>query len=377
MASRTKAVTKKRISRTWPANLSARLTKLRQKMADEGLDGLLISHPPDIQYLTGFSGEDSWALVTGRNVIILSDSRFEEELSVRHKYARAIMRKGAIAEALGPVVEKAKLQRMGIQADHLSVAARRAIAKQTGAKTLKEISGWMLHQRAVKDADEVRLIERAVAIQEQAFAQLLDELKPGMTEQQIAALLEYQMRSLGADGPSFNTIIAVGPNGSIPHYRPGPVKLQGNMSLLIDFGARYQGYCSDMTRVISLGRMSPKLAEIYDVVREAMLAAIDAIEPGKALKDVDEVARRIIKKAGYAKQFGHGLGHGIGLEIHEAPRLSNKAEGVLEVGHVVTVEPGIYLPGVGGVRLEDDVLVTERGRRNLCSLPTDRKSAMI
>jgi Xaa-Pro aminopeptidase len=362
-------------SAPWPDHLHARLLRLRQQLRKLQLDALLINHPPDIQYLTGFSGEDSWALVTRTQVIALSDRRFEEELADHHPYVRAVMRPASLAEALEPVARSVK--RLGVQAEHLSLSARKSIVKHRGSKRLVETQNVVLDLRAVKDTHEISLIQQAVRIQEQAFAELLRVLKPGMMERQIAALLEYRMRELGADEAAFKTIVGADANASIPHYRPAGAKMKKNGIVLIDFGARVGGYCSDMTRVVALGKMPPKIKEIYQVVRAAHQAGIEAIGPGVSLPDVDKAARQVIEDAGYGKQFGHGLGHGIGLEIHEAPRLSNKATGKLEPGHIVTVEPGIYLPGIGGVRLEDDVLVTATGRRNLCSLPTDLDSAII
>ena len=203
-------------------------------------------------------------------------------------------------------------------------------------------------------------------------------LKPGQHEAELAAFLEYRVRALGADGVSFPTIVAADANAALPHAIPGRRKLKAGSSVLIDWGARFGGYCSDMTRVVALGKMKPKVREIYQIVLDAQLAAIDAIKPGVRQVDVDRVARDVIDQAGYGEQFGHGLGHGLGLDIHEAPRLSPLAgDGVLQPGHVVTVEPGIYLPGQGGVRIEDDVLVTERGHRVLTDLPKTLESAII
>lgn len=346
-------------------------------MATRDLDAMLLSLPVDIQYLTDFCGEDAWAVVTHRAVTLLSDTRFAEELSVDHPYARAVIRTGSLADELLKVVDGAKIKRLGIQAEHISVLERQQIAKAITAKRIVHTDGWLVEQRAVKDEQEIATIQKAIAIQQKAFKQTLTEIKPGMTEMKVAARLEFNMRQLGAQEPSFQTIVGAGPNSSIPHYTPAQAKVRKNQPLLIDFGARYNGYCSDMTRVVCLGRFSPKINEIYNIVRDAMLAAIDAIAPGVPLKDVDAKARKLIAKTGYAKQFGHGLGHGIGLEIHESPRLSPKSDGLLQPGQIVTVEPGIYLPGIGGVRLEDDILVTQSGHKNLCSLPTATESAMI
>jgi Xaa-Pro aminopeptidase len=368
---------KKKSSRRWPDHLSDRLRRLRGRMAEQKLDALLINCPQDIRYLTGFSGEDSWALITGRNVVILSDRRFEEELSADAPYARALMRRKSLAQELGKLVQGQRVRKVGFQAEHLTVAGRRAIVKHIAASKLRETSGWLLQLRSIKTAEELPPLRKAIDIQQRALKQTLRRIRPGMTEKRVCAMLEYAMRELGADGPSFGTIIAAGANSSIPHYRPGDVKIKSRSPILIDFGALYRGYHSDMTRVVAFDAFPRKIAEIYQIVREAQQAGIEAIRPGVPLKDVDAAARKVIQKAGYGRQFGHSLGHGIGLEIHEEPRLSWLSTGELEPGHVVTVEPGIYLPGIGGVRLEDDVLVTERSYRNLCSLPTDLESAII
>jgi Xaa-Pro aminopeptidase len=254
---------------------------------------------------------------------------------------------------------------------------RNALKKQLGAKALVEVEDGMLNQRAVKDQSEIRTIRQALSIQQRAFEQTLDIIKPGMTEIEIAGYLEYCMRSLGAEGTSFPTIVAVDANGALPHYQPAGKKLKRGSTLLIDWGAQYKGYCSDLTRIVALGSMKPQVREIYDITLEAQQAAIEAIRPGVSLTEVDRAARDHIKRAGYGKQFGHGLGHGIGLDVHEQPTLSPRSEGELEPGHVITVEPGIYLPGVGGVRIEDDVAVTARGAKVLSDLPKTRTSAII
>lgn len=368
---------KRAVNRGWPAHLLKRLDKLRRRLADDKLDALLLSCPMDVRYATGFPGEDSWAVVLPQSVVILSDRRFEEELS-HLRYCRVKIRsKTSLSEELGKVVKQARVKRLGLQAEHVTLSQRAAIARQVGAKRLKPVGGWLLEQRAIKDDHEVALLRKAVRIQEQAFEALKRQIKPGLTESHVAGLLEFEMRQRGAAGPSFPLIVGAGANGSIPHYMPGNVKLKNNSTVLIDFGALYEGYHSDMTRVLALGRMPRKLAEVYKIVEESQRAGIEAIGPGVSLKDVDAAARKVIVKAGYGKQFSHSLGHGIGLQIHEEPRLSSKAKGELKPGHVVTVEPGIYLPGIGGVRLEDDILVTARGRQNLCTLPTDIGSAMI
>ncbi len=313
----------------------------------------------------------------GSQVFILSDFRFEEQVQRKAPHAKLILRQGPMTEALKKLIDQRQIEKLALQAEHITLSQRKALAKKLGARRLVEFDDGLLKQRAVKDADEIKAIQKALRIQEQAFTQTLDFIGSGQSENEITAYLEYRMRALGADGVSFPTIVAVDANASLPHAVPGKKKIKQGSSLLIDWGARYGGYCSDLTRVVALGRMAPKIREIYQIVLDAQLAAIDAIRPGVPMKDVDRVARDHISEHGYGDRFGHSLGHGIGLDIHEQPTLSSRSEGELEPGQIVTVEPGIYLPGIGGVRIEDDVLVTERGRRVLSRLPKTLESAII
>lgn len=258
-----------------------------------------------------------------------------------------------------------------IQAEHMTVAVRRRLAKAIGAARLVETTGVVSGLRRIKDASEIAEIRRAVRIQEAALEATLEGLGPGRREADLAASLEFEMRTRGSSEPAFDVIVAARANGSLPHAIPGRTRTAKGQPLLIDWGATVGGYRSDMTRTFSLGRWSKAMREIYEVTLEAQLSAIEAIGPGVRCAEVDAAARDIIDDAGYGDRFGHGLGHGVGLDIHESPRLARGSEDVLEPGMVVTVEPGIYLPGVGGVRIEDLVVVTERGRRNLSSLPKD------
>jgi Xaa-Pro aminopeptidase len=226
--------------------------------------------------------------------------------------------------------------------------------------------------RRIKDDSEVALIRAAAKIQEQALLAVLPTLKPGQTELEVAAALEAEMKRRGSSAPGFETIVAADPNGSLPHYRPGRTKLRQNRALLIDWGAIYQGYHSDMTRVFAFGKWPAKIAEIYQITLDAQEMAAAALKPGVSTQDIDAIARGHITKHGYGDCFGHGLGHGLGFNGHEDPRLSHMVSGtVLEPGDVVTVEPGIYLPGIGGVRIEDDYVITQKGAKCLCTLPKD------
>jgi len=368
--------------------LQARVHALQQRITAWKVSALLLTNPRDIYYLTGFTGEDSWALVPRNNlrsprnsrparVHILSDFRFQEELAHVAPQAVRHIRKGLLSAELQKVARQLRLRKLALQSDYLTLAQRKKIAGVLGAANLRDVDDGLLQQRSVKDAGEVAAIRRALAIQQQAFRKMRAWLKPGRTEYEVAAYLDYQMRLLGAEGSSFPTIIAADANASLPHAVPGPRKIRAGGTVLIDWGARYRGYCGDLTRVLALGSMPAKIREIYRIVLEAQLAGIAAIAPGKALQEVDAAARKIIKKAGYAQHFGHGLGHGIGLNIHEQPVLAPQAKGVLEPGQIVTVEPGIYLPGIGGVRIEDDILVTANGATVLSDLPKDLASAVV
>ncbi len=362
-----------------PPWLRDRVRTMQKRLRSTDASALLVTNPRDIRYLTGFIGDDSWALIPmrGGKVYILSDFRFQEQIQNEAPHAVAVMRKKGLAQELATLADRIKAKKIAIQPDSTTLSMRKTLAKHLGAKRLVAVDDGLLMQRAVKDAGEVKAIRKALSIQQQAFRETCDFIKPGLSEYEVAAFLEYRMRALGADGVSFPSIVATDANASLPHAVPGKKKIKAGGIVLIDWGAKWGGYCSDLTRVVAVGKMKPKMREIYQIVLDAQMAAIEAIRPGKRLGDIDAIARRVIDKAGYGERFGHSLGHGIGLDIHEQPVLAGKAKGELEPGHVVTVEPGIYLPGVGGVRIEDDVLVTPKGHKVLSDLPKSVESAII
>ncbi|MDX2016432.1 MAG: aminopeptidase P family protein [Planctomycetota bacterium] len=361
---------------------AARLARLSGVIAGQSLGHLLVTNPLDVAYLTGFLGGDSYLLVgaDGKSVL-LSDFRFEEELEPIRKarLARVVIRSRGLLDATADLLIEARASEVGLQAEHVTLAQRESLVKALGARGLKSAAkalaattGLIAGMREIKDAGEVRLIRKAIEIQEQALLAVLPTIQAGQPERVIAALLEAEMKSLGSSAPGFETIIAARANGSLPHYRAGDTKVALREPLLIDWGAVYKGYHGDMTRTFSLVKWPAEIAEIYSVVLEAHEASAAALKAGVTTGEVDAIARGIIDKAGFGERFGHGLGHGIGLQGHEDPRLSPMASSVeLRAGHVVTIEPGIYLPGVGGVRIEDCYLVTEKGATNLCSLPKD------
>lgn len=359
---------------------SGRLERLRSSFATSGVDALIVDHGADIRYLTGFSGEDSYVIVTTDGAVIITDPRQDEflnpwresgfidvDMGVRHR----------LPDAVGPWCASNAVNRLGIQAEHLTVAARSALAGTVGSTQLVDTIGLVGSLRIRKDALEVARIERAGVIQTEAISAALEHLRIGMSELEFCAILESEMKTRGSTSPSFGTMVSSGPNSSIIHHETGETPI-GEGGLLIDWGATFAGYCSDMTRTFAVGDFPPKIQTIYGIVSEAQQAAIEAIAPGKPCASIDKVARDIITDAGYGPNFDHGLGHGLGIDVHEDPYFNDLAtDTLLEPGMVMTVEPGIYIPGVGGVRIEDDVLITEDGYRILTSFPKDPESMVI
>ncbi|MHC4493730.1 MAG: M24 family metallopeptidase [Planctomycetota bacterium] len=341
-----------------------RLERLRDELTGRGVTALLVSHDKDIRYLSGFGGEDSLMVVWPDGQAIISDARHEEFLEPWSACGLAEVIMGTrhrLEPSVAELAKRAGLKRIGLQADHVTVAARKALASAVGELELVDIEGVIGRLRMCKDDVEVAAIERAAVIQQEALTAALAKLHPGMSELALCAQLEYEMKTRGAFGPSFDTMVATGSRSSVIHHKTGQAAI-GEGALLIDWGAVVDGYCSDMTRTFAVRTASAQLREIYQIVYDAQQEAIAACEPGRTCAEVDAVARRHITAAGYGEHFSHGLGHGLGLDIHEEPYFNELATDiVLEPGMVMTVEPGIYLPGVGGVRIEDDVLITDRG----------------
>lgn len=352
---------------------TARRVALRKELKKLKLPGLIVQKEPNVTYLTGFTGEDSVLLILGDQEILITDSRFATQLADECPGLPLHIRRTSKAvetmdKAIAEVLTKAKFASIGIEADTMTVGLRERISES--AKTLQFAStrGLIEDLRSIKDKLEIAEMERAIMYAEQSFERVRRSLNPEMTEMQVANQLEAEMRKLGGKGHSFEPIVAAGPRAALPHGRASQAKIGSSGLLLIDWGARAERYVSDLTRVLVTGKISPKVERIYQVVFKAQAAGIAKIRPGAVCGDVDAAARKVIEDAGYSKYFGHGLGHGLGMEVHEQPRFSVGSKQVLRPGMVVTVEPGIYLPGIGGVRLEDDVLVTKTGHRVLSTL---------
>lgn len=366
------------------ADYGRRLAAARARIAAADLDGLLVSSPHNRRYLTGMSAADGditesagWALVTPKTFALIAGTFHLN--GVEHEIVpsgvRVLRNDEALSESLvAQVAADDGMRRLGFEKEWLSYLRYERLRTATGAETeLVPADDLIEHVRAQKDAAEIATMRRAAEVAERAFAQLLGQIRLGMTERQIAALLDRLMIDQGASGTSFDTIVACGPGGALPHAVAGDREVRAGEPLLIDFGCRVDGYCSDCTRTFCLGEPDPKLVEIYAIVREAQNAGMAALRAGERRgRAVDAAAREVIERAGYKDQFFHGLGHGVGLAIHELPKATwlkiNTPEMDAELAKVETIptnsvvtnEPGIYIPGWGGVRLEDMLLVGER-----------------
>lgn len=348
-----------------------RRDKLREAIQQTGADALLVTNFTNVTYLTGFTGDDSYLLVTGDGQELLSDPRYTTQLEEECPGLTIQIRQPGtkMNEWTAQIVQQAPVGKLAIESQSMTVGQLDALKELMPSLEFSPVAGLVEKLRLIKDEQEVEAIRAAARMAERAFDVVRASLRPGRTEKEVAYEIEHQIRLFGGTGCSFESIVAVGPRAALPHARPTDIRMGDDDFVLIDWGARGGLYVSDLTRVLVTGRIPPKLQAIYEVVLQAQQQAIEAIRPGAVMQDVDAVARDIITQAGYGPQFGHGLGHGIGLEVHEAPRLATNVPDVLEAGMVVTVEPGIYFPGWGGVRIEDDVLVTETGHEVLTSVP--------
>ena len=345
---------------------------LRRRLIDLGLDGILVTHGPNIRYLTGFSGSAGILLVTGNRTVLITDFRYAEQAPAESSdAAEIVVELSDVWERLRRVLEPGPRLRVGIERDRLTVRDADRLMR-LGATEAVPTSEVVEALRAVKDAGEVEAIAAAAALARDALAELLPSVRPGQTELEIAARLELALRVRGSEWHPFETIVASGPRSALPHARASRRPVGAGEWLLIDFGARLSGYCSDLTRTMVVGgRADQRQREIYGVVAAAQRAALVGLRPGMSGREGDALARDVIAGAGYGEAFGHSLGHGLGLEVHEGPRLSRMAAEPLPAGAVVTVEPGIYLQGWGGVRLEDDIHLTATGARCLSDCRTE------
>lgn len=344
-----------------------RRDNVRARLATLGVDALLVTKPVNVRYLTGFTGSNG-QLIVGGGDIFLTDPRYEEQSArecadVRREIyatsAKEIGESAGIFGALSSVLQSAGVTRLGVEAGFMTLSTARALRERVPDVELVETSEEVERLRCVKDEGEVAALRTACAYADRALTALLGQLAEGLTETEVATILEYEMRRAGSQGLSFETIAAFGEQAAEPHHRPGARALRPGDLIKLDFGATHEGYHSDMTRVIAFGEPSAEMVAIYDLVRGAQQAGVDAVRAGVTNGDVDRVTREYLDAHGHS--FGHGTGHGVGLEIHEAPAIRTGGTDPLEPGMVITVEPGIYVPGLGGVRIEDAVVVRPDG----------------
>ncbi len=333
-------------------------------------DAILITCIENIRYLTGFTGSSGVLLVTGGGGVFFTDSRYTEQAAKEVKGFEVREYKKRVTEIAAEIIE-AGLKRVGFEDSNLTYQGYRELGRELKGVRLAPLKDKLGSLRSVKSDEELRLISRAANIAYKAFEKLAPSVRPGKREDDLAVELEYLIRKGGAEGLSFDVIVASGSRSALPHGRPGSKLIKKGDPVVIDFGARYKGYHSDETVTVFAGKTSKRLAEIYQIVKDAHDRAIDAVRPGVRLVDIDSAARGFIVKAGYGKYFGHGTGHGVGLNVHEWPSISPNSKGVAEEGMVFTIEPGIYLPKIGGVRIEDMVVVTKDGCRVLTKIPKE------
>lgn len=347
------------------------MDRLRLSLSALRADAILVTHPPNVFYLCGFTGSAGVLFVDANRATLFTDSRYTFQAKSEVSGTRIVIAKRGLLRAVG---EKLKSLHgriwVAYSPGQVTVEQRETLQTALGTRVRWVKGGNEVEKlRAVKDPKELARMQAAAAVADQVQGAVLPMIKAGVTELELAAEIEYRMKRLGASGPSFETIVAAGSRSAWAHARPTPKPLNKNELVVIDQGVILRGYCSDMTRTIFLGRSPAKVRRLYGAVLEAQVAAKEAIRPGVRASDVDSMARAVLRKRGLAQYFTHSLGHGVGIEVHEMPRLGRGETTILQEGMVLTVEPGVYLEGFGGIRIEDEVVVTSTGAKDLTTAP--------
>jgi len=341
-----------------------RLERLKAKLKEQNVDGIFLQNDSNIRYISGFTGSDSFVIVSEGANAFITDSRYTEQAQEECRDFEVIRWRTpapGLEETIQSICSKHGIKRLAFEREAITYAMYVQLTNGLPEIELVPTSEIVEGLRGVKDEEEIQCISKAAEIADQAFTEILKYIKPGVTERDIERELQYLIKKQGADDIGFPIIVASGKRSSLPHAIPADKKIEKGDFVTLDFGAMYKGYRSDMTRTIVMSEADEKQREIYDIVKSAQAAASAAIKAGMSCKEVDACARDYIANAGYGECFGHGLGHGVGLDIHEEPYFSTKSDKFLEAGNIMTVEPGVYLPSWGGVRIEDTVVVRENG----------------
>ena len=348
-----------------------RLQGVATALAERKIDALLVSSPASIRYLTGYAGSNGLVLIAGPVLYFFTDPRYGTE-SKGNIHGKLLVCKGPLIDHAARILKRFKLRQVGFEPGHMTVEQLEKLRKALpGGFTLKATAGVVEGLRAIKSASEIQKIRASVQTNSEAYMRTLRRVRLGARERDVAAELDFQMRMLGAEKPAFDTIVASGERTALPHARPTGRRLEDNELLLIDMGATLDGYTSDMTRMSFMGTAGKRIRDIYKAVLEAQLAGVDAVRAGVPVARVDAACREVLKRHELDRAFVHSTGHGLGLEIHEGPRIAKKEKTKLQAGMVITVEPGAYIEGLGGVRIEDTVVVTEHGSEVLT--PTSKE----
>jgi Xaa-Pro aminopeptidase len=366
------------IANSRPMNYPVRQQKFLHCLFEKKLDAFLVTHTSNLSYLCGFTGSTGALLASSGRWTFFTDGRYTQQARAEVCGARVVIRKGPVLAAVAAALEREKAaprlpaRALGFESGHLSVASRSSLASLLPKRVrLRAVSGLVENLRLIKESEEIARLRAAAQAGSCLFDSVLAIIKPGVPETSVAGELEYAARRAGVAGMSFDTIVASGPRSALPHGRASGRPIARRGFVVLDFGVILRNYCSDMTRTVHMGRPSREMGVMYEAVREAEQAGIDSVRHGVMAREVDRAVRKVLRRAGLVKYFTHSTGHGVGLEVHEPPRLSRDSQFRLEAGMVITIEPGVYLPGKGGVRIEDMVLVTANGAEVLTAAPRE------